>query len=155
VGKLFDRDIALLDRDGKILEAADAKLVGTVYHHPEVVATLQDGRVRTFEAPDLSGPGTAQFVVAPLTALQPADVHAPRRGAVIFEYTAVFDGAMEQAKQAAMATAVGAFVMILIGGLLAVQAAKHVVRPLQELTLATTNLATSAYQTRMPFEGTD
>lgn len=155
VGKLFDRDIVLVDGSGVVREATNASLVGSVYRHANVVLTLNDGQVRTYQDSDLSGPGVARVVVAPLGNLQPSDAGAARRGAVIFEYTAVFDSAMAEARRAAAVTVAGALLLIIVGGLIAFDTANRVVRPLQELQTATGNLTSSAYRTRVPVVGHD
>lgn len=129
---LQQRDIVVVDRQKLILADAVPENVGTTFEHDlgnEIQQTIQDGEPRTFLEKSVDYPEGIRLIVVPLkTSLSETD------GAVILEWSSLYDEAIAQAMPTLIVialTSLGAVVLALLVGL---RIASNIAKPLQAVT---------------------
>jgi signal transduction histidine kinase/CheY-like chemotaxis protein len=120
---LSGRDIVVLDRDKRIVADAVAAEVGTTYRedtHDEVARTIADGTPRTFlETNDTHPQGIRQLVV-------PLRIAHETVGALILEYTPIYDATWRAVRPQILAEATAAGLAITLLMALAMFVTRHV-----------------------------
>jgi signal transduction histidine kinase len=126
------RDIVVVDRQKLILTDAVPQNVGTIFEHDkgdEIRQTMQDGKTRTFLEKSADYPQGIKLIVVPL---KTNDSNID--GAVIVEWSSLYDEAIAQAKPTIIAigfTSLGCIVAALIIGL---RISSTIAKPLQAVT---------------------
>ncbi len=154
LGSMFDRDIIIVNRHGEVIADTNATAIGSTYMNAEIAMTMLDSVSRTFVGPDATQPGMAKQVVVPLRA-NPAENGSPAVGAIIFEYTLLYDTLMQEARRAGYMTGVVMLVLISIGWLVAVRVTRSIVRPLAKLQRGVAAIANEHYDTRVEVTSRD
>ncbi|RCW72979.1 putative bifunctional diguanylate cyclase/phosphodiesterase [Pseudorhodoferax soli] len=154
LGVLFDRDIFLVDASGVVVAATDRRIVGQAHQVPEIAQAVAEGRPRDFVGPDVFDGTDARQVVVPLPAPDgTAGVRAA--GAVVFEYTQVYDTLMAEAKQAALLTVLATFILAVLGWIMAFRVTHALVRPLAELERTVALVAAGNHGARLRVRSND
>jgi diguanylate cyclase (GGDEF)-like protein len=151
--QMQDRDIVVVDRFQRILADVDAASVGAIYTEDvggEVARTIDDGNARLFEENSRDSPEPILQVVVPVTG--PADVV---KGAVVLEYTQLYDQMMAATGPARRAIVVAGIVCILAVMLLGVVIAGSITRRINRLTRATQIIRDGDYSRRVALKGRD
>jgi diguanylate cyclase (GGDEF)-like protein len=154
LGKVYERDIAILDRAGIIVAGTNTEAVGTLYATPEVQKTLLDGVTRTFEGPDISSFGLTKQVVVPLRR-DPSASDSPVVGVVLFEYALFYDTLMGEASRAATLTGVAALILLGLGVLLAGNVVHSIIDPLQRLRQGVRAISAGYFDVRVQVDTRD
>ncbi len=155
--QLYHRDITIVDPKKVRIADSDAGDVGNVYQHDqdnEVGQTLKDGRIRHFtEVSPLFPSGTRQ-IVAPIRRDQ-AKGDSPTIGAVIMEYTPIYDELLGIAKTKIRLIVVAAAVCVVLALLASLMIAGRITRPLTALTRAAADLASGKFDTKVDVDRRD
>ncbi|HEX5198925.1 MAG TPA: EAL domain-containing protein [Actinoplanes sp.] len=148
-----NRDIVVVDRFGRILADAVPDEVGTTFAEDpdgEVAATIEDGRTRLFEERgDDSSEPMLQLVVPIL-----GPTHRVN-GAVILEYTQLYDQMMAATKPARRAIMAAVLVCVLLVALLGAAIAASITRRITSLTRAVQVIRDGDYSRRVALKGRD
>jgi len=148
LGKLYERDIIIVDSHMKVVADTSLQGIGSHYIHQDVKATLQDGNPRTFIGPDATDPTMVRQVVVPLHD-NPSDMRSSIIGAVIFEYTLVYEMLMAQARIASIWTGMLALLVAGFGFWLAGAMTDTIVKPLRRLQAGVAAVAAGDYTVRV------
>lgn len=151
VGKLFDRDLFVVNRHGVVTASTNPRAVGTVYHSEHILEAMRSGQPRAFIGPDITDSGDARQVVVPLS----ASANPAGAGAVVFEYTQVYGTLMAEARHAALLIGAAALVLVGLGWLLGLRVTRALVHPLARLEQAATGIADGNYDVDLPVESHD
>ncbi|GAA1535355.1 hypothetical protein GCM10009827_062040 [Dactylosporangium maewongense] len=150
---LQGRDIVVVDRRQVVLGGAVPDHVGTTFDHDtadQVGATIRDRVPRTFVEVSDDHPDGIKQVVVPLVGRDDVTL-----GAVILEYTPLYDEMVASTGRAQLTIAVvcgsGVLLVLLVGGLLA----SSVTRRVATLTAAVRDVRDGAYERRVPAGGRD
>lgn len=154
LGKVYERDIAILDRAGIVVAGTNPAAVGTLYAHADVQKTLRDGVTRTFEGPDISSFDLNKQVVVPLRR-DAAVEDSPVVGVVLFEYALFYDTLMQEAAQAATLTSVAALILLGLGVLLAGNVVQSILQPLQRLRQGVRAISAGYFDVRVHVDTRD
>jgi len=154
LGKLYERDIMILDHELMIVASTNPKGVGSHYDHPEPRLTAIDGITRLFVGADASSPGLARQVAVPFR-YDPLHADSPIVGTVIFEYTLFHDRLMGEASKAAAWTGLAAIFILALGLLLTRHLSQIILRPLDHLKAGVSSLAGGGYGVRVHSESQD
>lgn len=154
LGRLYERDIMIVDRRMIILASTDPKGVGTRYDSPEPGWTVVDGVPRAFVGADASSPGLAKQIVVPFRS-DPLLATSPIVGALIFEYTLFYDMLMADAWISAGWTGLVALLILGFGLALARQLSGTILRPLGRLMDGVISVAAGNYGVRVHPETRD
>ncbi|MBL1175629.1 ATP-binding protein [Pantanalinema sp. GBBB05] len=147
------RDMEIVDRQKIILADVVAEDIGTQLahdRHNEVGKTIQDGIPRTYVETSNEYPNGIQLMVVPLKTISNATI-----GAVVMEYTPLYQAAMVTAEKSIFATAIlsiGGSALALVAGYLI---AKSISKPLQKLQQAVLALAEDKLETRVEIQSRD
>jgi len=129
---LQKRDIVVVDRQKLILADAVPENVGTIFDHDqgnEIQQTIQDGSTRTFLEKSVDYPQGIKLIVVPLKSTQRKTL-----GAVILEYSSMYDVAIAQARPTLIMigmTSLGGVVLAIVLGL---TISRSIANPLQTVT---------------------
>ncbi|MDF0555845.1 ATP-binding protein [Kamptonema sp. UHCC 0994] len=129
---LQQRDIVVVDRQKRILADAVPENIGTTFDHDlgnEIQQTMQDGNSRTFLEKSDDYPQGIKLIVIPLK-----NEGNKIDGAVILEYSSMYDEAISQAQPTMILigiTSLGCAILALIIGL---RIASSISKPIQSLT---------------------
>ena len=129
---LQQRDIVVVDRQKRILAHGVPENIGTTFNRDlgnEIQQTIQDGKFRTFLEKSDDYPQGIKLIVIPLK-----DERNKIDGAMILEYSSMYDEAIAQAQPTMILigiTSLGGAILALILGL---QIANSISKPLQSLT---------------------
>ena len=142
-----DRAIAILDLHKRVIADTNPGKAGTVFSgdpHDEVGLTLQDGQVRLFSGRSEAQPAGIRVAVIPIKRTS-----GERIGAVLLEYTPLYNDIMSKAKGAATK-----FLLLYMGGLLlsivvGYFVSRHISRPLIALKDAALKVAGGELDTRV------
>ncbi|MDB5851781.1 MAG: hypothetical protein JWP29_5533 [Rhodoferax sp.] len=149
MGVMFDRDILIVDRHGVVMADTNGAAVGSTYTNPDIEMTMLDGTARVFIGPDPSEPrATSKQVVVPLQD-NPSEHGSPTVGAIVLEYSGLYDALMQEAKRSSYVTGFVAAVMVLLGCTVAIRTTRSIVWPLEELQTAVTAIAAENYGRRV------
>lgn len=147
------RDIVVVDPTKKILADAVPENVGSRFDHDlgnEIQQTMQDGKVRTFVEVSIDYPQGIKLIVSPLK-----DNNGNSIGAVIVEYTGMYDAIMDSAKVVVLMTLGTAGVCILLAGVLGYKIAQGISEPIKHLKEAALDLAKGNTQRRVTVQSND
>jgi diguanylate cyclase (GGDEF)-like protein len=154
LGKVYERDIAILDRAGIIVAGTNPEALGTHYAHADVQKTLRDGVSRTFEGPDISSFGLTKQVVVPLRR-DPSLEDSPVVGVVLYEYALFYDTLMEEAWRVATLTSLAALFLLGLGVLLAGNVIHSILQPLQRLRQGVRAISAGYFDVRVQVDTRD
>jgi diguanylate cyclase (GGDEF)-like protein/PAS domain S-box-containing protein len=146
---LQQRDLVVVDRSKTVLGGAGTELVGSVFAQDpenEVGETIADGHQRTF----VETRTEARQLVVPLHDHSGAPI-----GAIILEYTAIYNqimGATRDARIIMISAGVACIVLVLLLGL---TIAESVTRRIVTLTRAAESIRDGDYTERVPPRGRD
>lgn len=130
--KLQNRDIEVVNLQKKIIADVIPEAIGKILDHDEsdvVQLTIQDGQTRTFVEQNEEHPQGIQQIVVPLKNSQNATV-----GAVILEWSSLYDKAMEQARPTLLVIALSSFGGAVLALLIGWKIANSISKPLQSVT---------------------
>ena len=152
IGRTLSRDVVVVDKEKRGIADADVTEVGDIFMHDpgnEVAMTIADGQVRIFEEKNDHHPAGIKQIVVPLRE-DAADVNSPIIGAVILEYTQLYESLLAQEKFTLVpmfATGAGSILLILVFGC---RFAVNLARRLGNLELGVSSLARGEYQVKVP-----
>jgi diguanylate cyclase (GGDEF)-like protein/PAS domain S-box-containing protein len=150
---LQQRDVVVVDRDKRILADAVPENVGTTFDHDtanEVGRTIADGRSRTFVEVSVDYPDGIRQVVVPLVSAEGETL-----GAVILEYTPLYDQMMAVTAQAQRLIIVSGTVCTVLVLVIGWFIARSVTRRITSLTSAVGAVRNGDYSRRVPLVGRD
>ena len=144
---IYKRDVVIVDRDKRGIADANASEIGEIFTHDsgnEVALTMTDGKVRTFvEKNDLHVDGAKQLVV-PLRKNQ-AHRDSPIVGAVIVEYTQIYEDLLNAERLDLYLSAGVALGCVLLATVLGFRVANKVVTGLKNLHQGVERVARGDY----------
>ncbi|MDH4163465.1 MAG: PAS domain S-box protein [Nitrospirota bacterium] len=137
--ELHQRDIVIVDLQKKIIADAVPGEIGTVFNHDagdEVGKTIADGKLRTFREISAAYPAGIRQIVLPLD-----NDRGKRAGAVILEYTPLYDEILQMNKRSA-----GSYLLLYVFALglslfIGYRISREISRPLAELQNAALKVA--------------
>ncbi|MFC3111033.1 putative bifunctional diguanylate cyclase/phosphodiesterase [Undibacterium arcticum] len=154
---LYKRDIGIVDIHKRGVADADVKEVNQIFQHDpdnEVGKTIIDGKVRTFvELNALHAEGAKQIVVA--LRKDQSKLESPIVGAVILEYTQIYDELLDAAKAGLYFVIVTGIALVLFSTIFGTQVARRITRRLRELERMVSIIAAGNYSTRVPVQAAD
>ena len=133
------RDVALVDKNKLILADAIPSEIGTIMtadRSGEIGATLKDGQPRTFIETSKAYPEGIRQIVVPVLNASGSVI-----GAVILEYTPLYDELMLLTHRTVLQVIWAASVAVLIALLIAIYLGRSIGKPLRQLTSAATEFA--------------
>jgi diguanylate cyclase (GGDEF)-like protein len=140
--EIYHRDLTIVDTAKVGIADSDVGDVGNVYRHDlggEVALTMKDGKPRQFtEVSPLFPQGTRVVVVASYAGRPRSSAIA---GAVILEYTPIYEELVGRAKQSIALVALAAAGCIVLALAVGVLVARRITRPIVALTRAAAGLA--------------
>jgi len=142
------RDVVLVDKNQLILADAIPAEIGQVFAtdpEDQVGATLKDRRVRTFVEVSKDYPSGIKQIVVPIES-ETGQV----LGAVILEYTPIYDELMLTAKTTTHQIILTAFGCFTFAMLISFYMGRSIVRPLEQLTSVATGFASGRTDLPMP-----
>jgi diguanylate cyclase (GGDEF)-like protein/PAS domain S-box-containing protein len=150
--ELQERDIVVVDLDKRVLADAEPTDVDSRYPDEgnEVGATIADGRPRVFIENVPGEQDDIRQVVVPLT-----DLAGDTQGAVILEYTPLYDQMMASTADARRAILVSGLLCILLVLLLGMTTARSIIRRIAALTAAVQVVRAGDYSRRVALRGRD
>lgn len=155
MGVMFDRDIVIVDRHGLVVADTNGAAVGSIYINADIDMTMLDGTPRVLVGPDPSAPTLmSKQVVVPLQS-DPSQPGSPTVGAIVLEYTGLYDTLMQEAVRGNSITAFVALILILSGFAIAVRTTRAIVWPLEQLQVAVTAIASENYKVRVHVKTND
>ncbi|MBD2680707.1 MULTISPECIES: sensor histidine kinase [Nostoc] len=129
---LQKRDIVVVNRQKLILADAVPENVGTIFEHDqgnEIEQTIQDGKVRTFLEKSVDYPQGIKLIVVTLNSKQ-----NQVDGAVILEWSSLYDKAIAQARPTMIAIGVTSLGCLILALILGLQISSSIAKPLQLVT---------------------
>ncbi|MDZ8184498.1 MAG: ATP-binding protein [Nostoc sp. ChiSLP02] len=129
---LQKRDIVVVNRQKLILADAVPENVGTIFDHDqgnEIQQTIQDGKVRTFLEKSVDYPQGIKLIVVTLKGEQ-----NQVDGAVILEWSSLYDNAIAQARPIMIAIAFTSFACVILALILGFHISSSIAKPLQLVT---------------------
>jgi diguanylate cyclase (GGDEF)-like protein/PAS domain S-box-containing protein len=148
-----NRDIVVVDRFKRILADVDPNDVGAVYTADagnQVTRTIEDGRSRTFVERSPDSPRPMLQVVVPVTGAT-----SIVKGAVILEYTQLYDQMTATSQAARQAVVVAGVICILLIVLIGSVIAWSITRRITRLTRALQVIRDGDYSRRVALKGRD
>jgi PAS domain S-box-containing protein len=147
---MFDdrgRDVEVLDTHRRVIADAHPEEVGGLSDHPEkeVDLTLSDGQVRTFADRNPGSQEAMKEIVVPIKA-ESGQV----TGAVIEEYTPIYDEFMAMTETTTRQVVYGALAAVVASFLLALYLARSIAIPLRQLTRAAVGFAAGQSDLQLP-----
>lgn len=142
------RDVVLVDAHRRILADAMPATSGKFFSEDdrgEVIATIRDGKVRTFVETSKDHPGGIKQIVAPVKSKSGQIL-----GAVVLEYTPLYEELMLSTRNTIREVALAGFGSVAIALLIAFHVGRSIARPLQQLTNAATGFASGRIDLPMP-----
>ncbi|WP_430780288.1 EAL domain-containing protein [Actinoplanes sp. G11-F43] len=147
------RDVVVVDSGKYILGDITREGVGLVYDGDagnEVARTITDGESRVFLETGAGHPDGIRQVVVPMTSKAGNTI-----GAVILEYTPIYEPMMGATRQAQTVTLGSAAVVILLVVTLGLALAGSLTRRITSLTTAVRTIRSGDYSHRVPHDGRD
>lgn len=147
------RDVVLIDANQLVLADADPSEIGTYFTQDEggeVGATIKDGQVRTFIETGDKHPGGIKQIVVPVEAESGQII-----GAVILEYTPLYDELMQLTKSTIEQVIWAALSSAVLALLIAIYMGRSIARPLQQLTDMAMGFASGRTDLPMPLPRKD
>ncbi|BAY08224.1 sensor histidine kinase [Calothrix sp. NIES-2098] len=130
--KLQQRDNEVVNRQKVIIADAVTEDIGTTLEHDrgnEVQQTIQDGKARTFLEKSNNYPQGIKLIVVPWKTNQNQII-----GAVILEWSSLFDEAIAQAKPTMLLIGITSLSCVILALMLGLQIASSIAKPLQSVT---------------------
>ncbi len=143
-----ERDVVLVDLHKRILADSIPPAPGEIFtedQRDEVNATIRDGDVRVFVEISKDHPNGIKQIVAPVKSKSGQTL-----GAVILEYTPLYDELMQSARTTTRRLILAAFASLLIALSIALYMGRSIAVPLQQLTSAATGFASGRTDLPMP-----
>lgn len=151
---LQQRDIVVVDIHKQILADAVPENVGTTFNHDlsnEVQQTIQDGNSRTFLEKSVDYPQGIKLIVIPLK----FDKNKTD-GAVILEYSSLYEAAINQAKPTFIVICITSLSCLFLAFIVGLQISSSISQPLKALTdLASEVTSTSNFNLQIPVTTND
>ena len=147
---LYQRDIVIVDAQKRGLADADAAEVGEVFNHDlanEVGQTIQDGQPRLFVERNDKHPAGAKQITVPLH--QGADGRGVIVGAVILEYTQIYQELWEAAAWQIYAVGAAGLLCTVLVGLLGVKLYETLSKRLREEKAAAEQIEYLAFHDKL------
>lgn len=135
INRLHDlqkRDVVVVDRQKQILADAVPENVGTVFDHDkgnEIRQTMQDGKTRSFLEESVDYPQGIKLIVVPLK-----DDRDRFEGAVILEWSSLYDEAIAQARPTLILIGIASSGCVILALLLGWRISSSIAKPLQAVT---------------------
>ncbi|MCC5608247.1 HAMP domain-containing protein [Nostoc sp. CHAB 5834] len=151
--KKRQRDLEIVDRNKIILADVVAEDIGTRLDHDrnnEVGKTIQDGIPRTYIEFSPEYPNGIRLIAVPLKAGKDETI-----GAVILEYTPLYEAALVTAKKNIVATSVISLVCGILALLVGYLISRSISKPIKQLQQAVLNLAEGKLDTRVSIRSQD
>ncbi|MEH2168976.1 MAG: ATP-binding protein [Nostoc sp.] len=129
---LQKRDIVVVNRQKLILADAVPENVGTIFDHDqgnEIQQTMQDAKTRTFLEKSVDYPQGIKLIVITLKGEQ-----NQVNGAVILEWSSLYDQAIAQARPTMIAIAITSFGCVILALILGLQISSSIAKPLLLVT---------------------
>ena len=129
---LQKRDIVVVNRQKLILADAVPENVGTIFEHDqgnEIQQTMQDRKVRSFLEKSVDYPQGIKLIVVTLTGEQ-----NQVEGAVILEWSSLYDQAIAQAKPTTLVIGITSLGCVISALILGLQISSSIAKPLQLVT---------------------
>lgn len=129
---LQKRDIVVVDRQKLILADAVPENVGTIFEHDkgnEIQQTMQDGKTRTFLEKSVDYPQGIKLIVVPLKS-NPTITD----GAVIVEWSSLYDHAIAQARPTIIAISITSLSCVALALLIGLRISSSIAKPLHVVT---------------------
>ncbi len=129
---LQKRDVEVVNQEKRIIADAFAKNVGKIFAEDqgnEVQKTMQDGITRTFLEKSLDYPHGIKLIVVPLKSSQ-----TKIDGAVILEWSSLYDEAINQARPTLIMIAITSLGCIALAGIIGLRISSNIAKPLQSVT---------------------
>ncbi|GGN45267.1 diguanylate cyclase (GGDEF)-like protein/PAS domain S-box-containing protein [Actinoplanes campanulatus] len=147
------RDAVVVDSGKYILGDVVTDNIASVFDHDlgnEVGRTIDDGKSRVFVETSVDYPDGIKQVVVPLNTKAGKTI-----GAVILEYTPIYEQMMDATRTAQIITMVSSAVVILLVLALGFGLSGSLIRRITSLTAAVRTIRTGDYSLRMPPDGRD
>ena len=148
--RLYGRDIVIVDGQKRGLADADATEIGQVFDHDpgdEVGRTIKDGEIRQFVERNSNHPEGAKQIVVPRH--KGGEVRAPVVGAVILEYTQIYQELLDAAAWQIYSVGGGGLFCAVLVGLLGVKLHSSLMRRLREEQLAAEQIEYLAFHDKL------
>ncbi|MEH2194332.1 MAG: ATP-binding protein [Nostoc sp.] len=129
---LQKRDIVVVNRQKLILADAVPENVGSIFDHDqgnEIEQTIQDSKTRTFLEKSVDYPQGIKLIIIPLK-----DKQNQVEGAVILEWSSLYDGAIAQAKPTMIVIAITSLICVILALILGLGISSSIAKPLQLMT---------------------
>ncbi len=155
MGTAFDRDISIIDRHGKVTADTHTSAIGKAEFNADVEMTMLDGVTRVFvEAHPANPSALHRQVVVPLQ--ENPSVHgSPTVGAIVLDYTSLYDTLLREATRSSAITAMVATLLVLLGATVAWQTTRSIVEPLEKLKFGVASIAAEHYDIRVDLQSRD
>lgn len=151
---LQKRDIVVVNRQKLILADAVPENVGTTFDHDqgnEIYQTMQDGKTRTFLEQSVDYPQGIKLIVVPLKT-DPTTTD----GAVIVEWSSLYDKAIAQARPTIIAISITSLSCVVLALLIGLRISSSIAKPLQVVTaIAQEATQTANFDLQVPVTTTD
>jgi len=147
--ELYQRDIVIVDAEKRTLADADLPDIGDTYagdQANEVGKTINDGQARVFIEHSATNPGGLKQTTVPL---QGSGVHQPIIGAVILEYTQIYDQLLDATVWQIYTVGGAGFLCAILVSFLGVKLNDAILRRLQEEQLAAQQIEKLAFHDRL------
>lgn len=154
LGNLMERDIIIVDRQGQVVAGTERKWLGSSAARAEVTMTMLDGITRAFTDGFDPDAGMAKRVVVPLRD-NPEEHGSPTVGAVIVQYTNLYDSLTKQVQRAGDITGIVALMLMVFGLAAALYVTSSIIKPLAILESAAANIANADYSVRVTIRNRD
>lgn len=125
---LQKRDIVVINRQKLILADAVPENVGTIFEHDkgnEIQQTIQDGKTRTFLEKSVDYPQGIKLIVVMIKGKQ-----NQIDGAVILEWSSLYDQAIAQARPTMIVIGITSFGCVILALILGLQISSSIAKPL-------------------------
>ncbi|MEH2384146.1 MAG: ATP-binding protein [Nostoc sp.] len=129
---LQKRDIVVVNGQKLILADAVPENVGTIFDHDldnEIQKTMQDGKSRTFLEKSVDYPQGIKLIVVRLTNNQKQVT-----GAVILEWSSLYDNAIAQARPTMIVIGITSFGCVILALIIGLRISSSIAKPLQSVT---------------------
>ena len=149
--KLYHRDLFVVDANKRIVADTNPEEIGTLYSNdPEDIigSTMGDGRTRSLMETVGSPPVEMMQVVIPLRRDQ-SDTTSPIVGALILEYTNIFNDLIAEAHSMIYLVAAIGIALVFVTAALGFRVTSAIARPLAELERGVRELAAGDYEARV------
>lgn len=152
-----ERDIFVVDLDKRIVADVESSEIGAIFAgdtNDAIGKTLADGQVRTFDEIHGIPRRVAKQVVTPLRK-DPSDRQSPIVGALIVEYTPIYEALRAEAWTTTRNLAVVCVAIVFLAAILGNRIASGIASPIAELERGAAALAAGNYDSRVKVQSND